>query len=241
MLPPSPRSPTPQRRAESQNLPTVALSVLVHHRQEVPTVARRYSMTSRAFCQQFFQWYNEEHRHSGIGMLTPAVVHFGEASAVLAHRQVVLDAAYLAHPDRFVRQPPKPLPLPSEVWINKPAPAGQKTKLEAARAYMRGIERRNKAGLNPVVHSVASIFISRWDKAVAGTEPDGLKNRLGIAIAMQAYKAYRDLLISPQWLRLAAQGASAQRLLWASTGTKDPNASDIFYIGGLAELYAVAV
>ena len=70
----------------------------------------------------------QEHRHSGIGMLTPAVVHFGEASAVLAHRQVVLDAAYLAHPDRFVRQPPKPLPLPSEVWINKPAPAGQKTK-----------------------------------------------------------------------------------------------------------------
>jgi putative transposase len=83
---------------------------------------------SRAFCQQFFQWYNEDHRHSGIGMLTPAVVHFGEASAVLAHRQVVLDAAYQAHPDRFVRQPPKPLPLPSEVWINKPAPAGQKTK-----------------------------------------------------------------------------------------------------------------
>ena len=106
--------------------------------------------------------------------------------------------------------------------------------LEAARAYMRGIERRINAGLNPVVHSVASIFISRWDKAVAGTEPDGLKNRLGIAIAMQAYKAYRDLLISPQWLRLAAQGASAQRLLWASTGTKDPNASDILYISGLA-------
>jgi putative transposase len=83
---------------------------------------------SRAFCQEFFQWYNEDHRHSGIGMLTPAVVHFGEASAVLAHRQVVLDAAYQAHPDRFVRQPPKPLPLPSEVWINKPAPAGQKTQ-----------------------------------------------------------------------------------------------------------------
>ena len=83
---------------------------------------------SRAFCQQFFPWYNEEHRHSGIGLLTPAVVHFGEAQAVLAHRQVVLDAAYLAHPDRFVQRPPKPLPLPSEVWINKPAPPGQKTK-----------------------------------------------------------------------------------------------------------------
>jgi transaldolase len=106
--------------------------------------------------------------------------------------------------------------------------------LEAARAYMRGIERRIKAGLSPAVHSVASIFISRWDKAVAGREPDESKNRLGIAIAMQAYKAYRELLISPQWVQLAAQGASAQRLLWASTGTKDPKASDVLYIGGLA-------
>ena len=83
---------------------------------------------SRAFCQQFFQWYNEEHRHSGIGLLTPAMVHFGEAPAVLAHRQVVLDAAYQAHPDRFVRQPPKPLPLPSEVWINKPVPQGRRRR-----------------------------------------------------------------------------------------------------------------
>ena len=79
---------------------------------------------SRAFCQHFFQWYNQEHRHSGIGLLTPAMVHFGEAQTVLAHRQVVLDAAYLAHPNRFVRRPPKPLPLPSEVWINKPIPVG---------------------------------------------------------------------------------------------------------------------
>jgi putative transposase len=83
---------------------------------------------SRAFCQQFFQWYNQEHRHSGIGLLTPAVVHFGEAQTVMAKRQVVLDTAYQAHPDRFVRQPPKPLPLPPEVWINKPVPPGQKTK-----------------------------------------------------------------------------------------------------------------
>ena len=83
---------------------------------------------SRAFCQQFFQWYNQEHRHSGIGLLTPAMVHFGEAQTVLARRQVVLDAAYLAHPDRFVRLPPKPLPLPSEVWINKPVPSGPTTE-----------------------------------------------------------------------------------------------------------------
>jgi putative transposase len=82
---------------------------------------------SRAFCQQFFQWYNEDHRHSGIGLLTPAMVHFGEAEAVLAHRQVVLDTAYQAHPDRFVRQPPKPLPLPTQVWINRPVSPGPKT------------------------------------------------------------------------------------------------------------------
>ena len=106
--------------------------------------------------------------------------------------------------------------------------------LKAAGAYMRGIERRIEADLSPAVHSVASIFISRWDKSIAGREPDGLKGHLGIAVAKQAYKAYRDLLISPQWLQLAARGAPAQRLLWASTGTKDPKASDTFYIGGLA-------
>jgi putative transposase len=82
---------------------------------------------SRAFCQQFFHWYNEQHRHSGIGLLTPAMVHFGQTPVVLAQRQAVLDAAYAAHPERFVRRPPKPLPLPSEVWINRPVPPGQKT------------------------------------------------------------------------------------------------------------------
>jgi putative transposase len=84
----------------------------------------------RAFCQQFFQWYNQEHRHSGIGLLTPAMVHFGEAQSVLDRRQMVLDAAYQAHPDRFVRRSPRPLPLPSAVWINKPVLPGQKSKEE---------------------------------------------------------------------------------------------------------------
>jgi transaldolase len=106
--------------------------------------------------------------------------------------------------------------------------------LRAAGAYMRGIERRIEARLNPAVHSVASIFVSRWDKAIAGKEPEGLKDCLGIAVARQTYKAYRDLLMSPQWLQLGAKGASAQRLLWASTGTKDPRASDTLYISGLA-------
>lgn len=75
---------------------------------------------ARAFCQRFFAWYNDDHRHSGIGMFTPAMVHFGQASLIRQQRQTVLDAAYLAHPDRFVRKPPTPLPLPKEVWINKP-------------------------------------------------------------------------------------------------------------------------
>lgn len=85
---------------------------------------------SRAFCQQFFHWYNQEHRHSGIGLLTPAMVHFGQAQAVLTRRQAVLDAAYQAHPDRFVRRPPKPLPLPGAVWINRPLPPGEKSEEE---------------------------------------------------------------------------------------------------------------
>jgi transaldolase len=106
--------------------------------------------------------------------------------------------------------------------------------LQAAQAYMRGIRRRLDARLNPAVHSVASIFINRWDKAVTGREPKGLKDRLGIAIAGQAYRAYRELLASQEWLDLATKGAVPQRLLWASTGTKDPKASDILYVTGLA-------
>jgi putative transposase len=82
---------------------------------------------SHAFCQRFFPWYNDDHRHSGIGMLTPAMVHFGQAPAIWDKRQTVLDAAYFAHPDRFVRRPPIPLPLPKEVWINKPQNTDENT------------------------------------------------------------------------------------------------------------------
>ena len=106
--------------------------------------------------------------------------------------------------------------------------------LAAAEAYMRGVERRIAAGLDPKVESVASIFVSRWDVAVKDTVPRALRNRLGIAIAKRAYKAYRELLASPRWRKLAAAGARPQRLLWASTGTKDPEASDTLYIEALA-------
>jgi transaldolase len=104
----------------------------------------------------------------------------------------------------------------------------------AADAYMRGIERRIDAGLNPAVHSVASLFISRWDAAVSEQAPDDLRNRLGIAVGMRTYAAYRELLDSDRWLRLANEGARPQRLLWASTGTKDPDASDTLYIDAFA-------
>ncbi len=109
----------------------------------------------------------------------------------------------------------------------------------AAEAYLRGVERRIEAGLNPAVASVASLFVSRWDVAVSGKVPAELTNRLGIAISQRAYKAYRDLLASPRFQRAANAGARAQRLLWASTGTKDPKASDILYVKALAAPFTV--
>jgi transaldolase len=104
----------------------------------------------------------------------------------------------------------------------------------AAEAYLRGIERRLAAGLDPQVASVASLFVSRWDKAVKDKVGPELRNRLGIAIAGQTYRAYRELLASPRWRALLAAGARPQRLLWASTGTKDPAAPDTLYIEALA-------
>ncbi|CAN5634471.1 transaldolase [soil metagenome] len=104
----------------------------------------------------------------------------------------------------------------------------------AAEAFMRGIERRIEAGLDPSVASVASLFISRWDVAIADEVPSELKNRLGVAIGKRAYRAYRELLDSDRMLRLANEGARAQRLLWASTGTKDPDAPDAMYVEAFA-------
>jgi transaldolase len=106
--------------------------------------------------------------------------------------------------------------------------------LAAAEAYMRGVERRIKDGLDPTVPSVASLFISRWDKAVVDEVPDELRDRLGIAVAKRTYRAYRELHDSERWQRLENEGARPQRLLWASTGTKDPEASDVLYVEALA-------
>lgn len=111
--------------------------------------------------------------------------------------------------------------------------------LAAAEAYMRGVERRIEAGLKPDVGSVASIFVSRWDVAVSGKVPPALNNQLGIAVSKRAYKTYLGLLSSPRWMRAYNAGARPQRLLWASTGTKDPKASDVLYVKALAAPFTV--
>ena len=111
--------------------------------------------------------------------------------------------------------------------------------LAAAEGYIRGIERRVAAGLNPHVPSVASLFMSRWDVAVAKKVPAALNGQLGVAIGKRAYKAYRSLLASDRWLRLLNFGARSQRLLWASTGTKDPSLPDLLYVDGLAAPHTI--
>ena len=111
--------------------------------------------------------------------------------------------------------------------------------LASAEAFMRGVERRIDAGLDPAVPSVASIFVSRWDVAVADQVPRELRNRLGIAVATHAYRAYRELLDSERWQRLANEGARPQRLLFASTGTKDPDAPETLYVEALAAPFTI--
>ena len=109
----------------------------------------------------------------------------------------------------------------------------------AAEAVLKGIETRIEKGLDPCVNSVASVFVSRWDKAVAAKAPAELLNKLGIAVMQKTYSAYLDFLRSPRVQRLMNFGVFPQRLLWASTGTKDPNASDILYVKNLAAPYTV--
>jgi transaldolase len=147
----------------------------------------------------------------------------------------------LERPNLFIKIPGTPEGLPAiEEAIFKGIPINvtllfsREQYLAAAEAYQRGIERRIAAGLDPDVVSVASVFISRWDRAVQDRVPAELRNRLGIAIAGRTYRAYRELLDSRRSQSLASAGARHQRLLWASTGTKDPQASDVLYIEALA-------
>jgi transaldolase len=144
-------------------------------------------------------------------------------------------------PNLFIKIPGTPGGLPAiedsifgGVAVNVTLLFSAAQYLAAAEAYMRGIERRIAAGLDPRIESVASLFVSRWDVAVQQTVPSALRNRLGIAIAGRTYREYRALLASPRWRTLAAAGAEPQRLLWASTGTKDPDAPDTLYVEALA-------
>ena len=149
--------------------------------------------------------------------------------------------AAAARPNVFIKIPGTPAGVKAiedsifaGVPINVTLLFSREQYLAVAEAYMRGIERRIEAGLDPKVESVASLFVSRWDVAVKDQVPADHRNRLGVAIARRTYKAYRELLAAPRWTRLAEAGAHPQRLLWASTGMKDPEGRDTLYVETLA-------
>jgi transaldolase len=170
-----------------------------------------------------------------------------EVSPLLAYdTQATVTQAKLLHakakrPNLFIKIPGTTEGLPAieeaifaGVPVNVTLLFSTAQYVAAADAYLKGLERRIAAGLSPDVRSVASLFISRWDVAVAKKVPAELRNTLGIAVSKQSYKAYRDVLASERFQRLVNAGARAQRLLFASTGTKDKSASDTLYISGLA-------
>jgi transaldolase len=169
--------------------------------------------------------------------LSPLLVDDTTGSIAAAARQHALGD----RPNLFIKIPGTPAGVPAieesifaGVPINVTLLFSREQYTASAEAYLRGIERRIAAGRDPKVESVASLFVSRWDVAAKESVSPRNRNRLGIAIAMQTYKAYRDLLGSARWRRLAQAGAHPQRLLWASTGTKDPDAPDTLYVEALA-------
>jgi len=175
-----------------------------------------------------------------------------EVSPLLAHDTAATIAAakdlhaQVRRPNVMIKIPGTPQGVPAieesifaGVPINVTLLFSTEQYVASADAYMRGIERRIAAGLKAEVPSVASIFISRWDAAVNGKVPAALNDRLGIAVARQAYRNYLGLLNSPRWMRAYNEGARPQRLLWASTGTKNPKASDVLYVEALAAPFTV--
>jgi transaldolase len=171
------------------------------------------------------------------------VLAYDAASTLAAAKEL---RARAARPNVFIKIPGTKESLPAieeaifaGIPVNVTLLFSREQYLAAADAFMRGIERRIAAGLKPDVGSVASVFVSRWDGAVAGKVPTELLNQLGIAMANRIYKAYRELLGSPRWQSAFNAGARPQRLLWASTGTKDPKASDVLYIKALAAPFTV--
>ena len=171
------------------------------------------------------------------------VLAYDAASSLAAAKEL---RARAARPNVFIKIPGTREGLPAieeaifaGIPVNVTLLFSRDQYVAAANAYLRGIERRIWAGLNSNVGSVASVFISRWDGAVTGKVPPALNNQLGIAMANRTYKAYGELLGSPRWQRAFNAGARPQRLLWASTGTKDPNASDVLYVKALAAPFTV--
>jgi transaldolase len=171
------------------------------------------------------------------------VLAYDTASTIQAARGLYQQAG---RPNLFIKIPGTPQGLPAieeaifaGVPVNVTLLFSAEQYNAAAEAYLRGVERRIKAGLNPDVRSVASIFISRWDKATMGKVSAKLQNKLGIAVAQRTYTAYRQFLSSDRVLRALNYGARPQRLLWASTGTKDPQASDILYIHALVSPFTI--
>ena len=175
-----------------------------------------------------------------------------EVSPLLAHDTASTLAAAkelhgrAARPNLFIKIPGTKEGLPAiegaifgGVPVNVTLLFSREHYVAAAEAFLRGIERRIAAGLKPDVGSVASVFVSRWDSAVMDKVPERLRDQLGIAIAKRTYKAARELLGSPRWQRVYNEGARPQRLLWASTGTKDPKASDVLYVKALAAPFTV--
>ena len=174
--------------------------------------------------------------------VSPLLAH-DTASTIAAARRL---SARAGRPNLFIKIPGTKEGLPAieetifaGVPVNVTLLFSREQYVAAAEAYLRGVERRIAAGLNPQVGSVASMFISRWDVSVAGKVPEALNNRLGIAIASRIYKAYLEQLSNPRSQRAYNAGARPQRLLWASTGTKDPKASDVLYIKALASPFTV--
>jgi transaldolase len=159
--------------------------------------------------------------------------------AVRLHGKAERDNLYVKIPGTTAGLPAIEESIFAGIPINVTLLFSREQYLAAADAHMKGIERRIEAGLSPDVPSVASIFMSRWDVAVSEQVSDELRNRLGLAIGFRAYRAYRELLDSQRMQRLMNEGARPQRLLWASTGTKDPEASDVLYIEGFASPFTV--
>jgi transaldolase len=174
--------------------------------------------------------------------VSPALAH-NTASSISAAKEL---HARAGRPNLFIKIPGTKEGLPAieeaifaGVPVNVTLLFSREQYLAAANAFMRGIERRIDAGLNANISSVASIFVSRWDAAVMDKVPDDLRGQLGIAVAKRTYQAYRSLLSSPRWQRVYNDGGRPQRLLWASTGTKDPKSSDILYVKALAAPFTV--